>query len=204
MHRRQLAATVLASLLLLSGALLLPSCGERDASSPQEWKSVLPGDMTQAEQTQQARAEEAQASLLHGMFSVIQRVLAAEGEVPAIRACGAEAISIAHQVADEKGVKIGRTSFRLRNPENAPPGWARTAVETGDEKPAFFRHADGELAALYPIRMQIACVACHGPREEISPELRARLEKQYPEDQALDFTYPGLRGYVWVEVPPAE
>src|SRR5919206_5275922 len=38
--------------------------------------------------------------------------------------------------ADVPGVEVGRTSARLRNPDNAPPAWARTYVAATDGRKA--------------------------------------------------------------------
>ena len=42
---------------------------------------------------------------------------------------------------------------------------------------------------------------CHGPREEISEEVIAKLDEYYPEDAATGFAEGDLRGWIWVEAP---
>ena len=38
------------------------------------------------------------------------------------------------------------------------------------------------------------CLACHGPRESQSPELRTALERDYPHDAATGYAVGELRG----------
>ena len=50
-----------------------------------------------------------------------------------------------------------------------------------------------------PIFMQPLCVTCHGA--ELAPDLQARLEELYPEDQATGYSAGDLRGVFWAELP---
>ena len=51
--------------------------------------------------------------------------------------------------------------------------------------------------------MQAACLACHGPAEQIAPDVKELLAREYPSDQATGFQEGDLRGWFWVEVPTA-
>ena len=190
-------AAVLA--LTLAGALLV-GCGQPSSPAP-TWKEVAVAEVEADAQVQIAKAEAAREELLHDMFELFGRVLGGETEQPHLEICGPEAKAIAQRVSADKGVKIGRTSWRLRNPDNVPPTWAETYVADQVEDARYVRHDDGRLAALFPIRMQTSCVTCHGDAATMDEGIKALLAESYPEDQATGFVYPGLRGYVWVEVP---
>jgi hypothetical protein len=125
------------------------------------------------------------------------------GPAKAIEVCSEEAPQIAAAVAEEHHVAIGRTSFQLRNPRNQPPAWARPLIEQRPTDPRFVELPDQRTGALLPIRLQAQCTACHGPRDQISPEVRDQLDRLYPEDEATGFQEGDLRGWFWVEVPAA-
>jgi len=118
-----------------------------------------------------------------------------------IEVCRSAAPRITREVSTATGVRLGRTSHRLRNPVNTPPEWARTVLAVAPETPQLLRGPSGELAALTPIRLKPACEICHGPREAIDDAVISRLAELYPEDQATGFVAGDLRGWFWFEVP---
>ena len=79
----------------------------------------------------------------------------------AIAVCQVEAPRIAQQVAKDKGVKIGRTALKLRNPQNQPPAWAKDLIDRSVAEPTFLDNKHGEFAALLPIKLQAQCLLCH-------------------------------------------
>jgi hypothetical protein len=104
------------------------------------------------------------------------------------------------------GVKVGRTSARLRNPANAPPAWARAYVEqadgrrAADEPGAVFDLGD-RVGLLRPIEVRRRCLGCHAAREELAEDTRAWLSRAYPQDRALGYALGDLRGFWWAEAP---
>src|SRR5690606_27568973 len=125
----------------------------------------------------------------------------AGGAPGAVSVCRDEAPRLAREVAEKHRVRLGRTSFRLRNPDNRPPAWADAAVEQRTETPQHLLGPGGELGVLSPIRLQPLCVTCHGAPESIDPAVRDVLAKSYPGDEATGFAPGELRGWFWVEVP---
>jgi hypothetical protein len=107
------------------------------------------------------------------------------------------------------GVRVGRTSARLRNPRNAPPEWAHAHVAATDgEKatavdPAVFDLGD-RVGLLRPIEIRRRCLSCHAGADALSPGTRAWLHRAYPEDRALDYALGDLRGFWWAEAPKVE
>lgn len=147
-------------------------------------------------------ASKAKDQLAQRLTARLVEAMTDEGPAAAIRVCSQEANAIAAEVSEELGVRIGRTSHRLRNAKNEPPDWA---VEFIKADAAAEQHAmlldDGTTAALYPIKLQPQCVMCHGQPDELNPEVRNVLNDLYPEDQATGFAEGDLRGWFWVEVP---
>lgn len=150
------------------------------------------------------RLQRAQAAAKKLGGQLKQRLKAAIDErgFPAgIEVCKVAAPEIAAAVGADTGLKLGRTSFKLRNPANAVPAWAAEPVKARAEDPYTSTAADGALQVLLPIHTEPLCLACHGPADQLAEPVRAALAEHYPEDQATGFQEGDLRGWFWVEVP---
>lgn len=125
-----------------------------------------------------------------------------KGPVSAISVCRLEAPELA-TVASTSDARVGRTSRKLRNPDNAPKPWMepfldRYETDPGSREPAVVAIDDETVGYVEPIYVQPLCVTCHG--STLSPELAAKLEELYPEDQATGYEAGDLRGVFWVEL----
>jgi len=166
-------------------------------AQPEGWSALAP-TTSDARTQRAARARDALGGRLK------QRLLAAlqQGGAPqAVAVCQEAAPQIAREVRAETGVAVGRTSFRVRNPNNAPPPWTAPYVQERRATPLLLGGPQGRLRALYPIKLAPLCVNCHGDPATFSPELKAALGQRYPSDQATGFSPGELRGWFWVEVP---
>lgn len=127
----------------------------------------------------------------------------AEGPAHAIDVCRVEAPRIAQRAA-ARGISVGRTSRRLRNPANAPEDWMVPFLEEfegSEPKPGQFRTVDlGPRGTGYvePISVQPLCTTCHG--ENVEPGLLERIREQYPDDQAVGYRVGDFRGLFWAVV----
>src|SRR5690606_41595989 len=108
----------------------------------------------------------------------------------AIGLCNTEAPLIAEQ-ASRNGWQIGRTSLKVRNPENQPDAWEREVLQqfeqrkqAGEDLMTLEASAteNGEFRFMKAIPTGAACIACHGT--ELSAPVQARLAELYPQDQA--------------------
>ncbi len=153
-----------------------------------------------------AKADHAIVALQQRLAKRLFDELGSGGPVKALSVCRDEAQPLTEAVAQEQGVSVGRTSFKLRNPKNAPRAWARPSVERAagqraqDVEPLVFDLGDS-VGVLRPIPLGGACEACHGPRESISPDVQGLLEASYPSDEAVGFQEGDLRGFFWAEAP---
>lgn len=124
------------------------------------------------------------------------------GPVEAVGACSTAAPSIAAGLSVD-GVVMGRSSHKLRNPENTPPQWLSGSLnrfaEGEQQGPLVIELEDGRYGYAEPIATQGMCLTCHG--EALAPEISARISEAYPEDQATGFREGDLRGVFWVEFP---
>ena len=58
-----------------------------------------------------------------------------------------------------------------------------------------------QLHYLRPIVILERCLACHGSRDKMQPEVRELLSRRYPDDRAIDYRVGDFRGAVSVRVP---
>lgn len=140
------------------------------------------------------------------LLSELHRQLESVGPAEALDACHLAAIPVTQRAARYDGVSVGRTSTRLRNPNNAPPVWAAPIVERYADQPrasvdGFVVDLGDRVGVLRPIREQPICASCHGPEQTLSPGVSMRLAKRYPEDRAVGFREGDIRGWFWVVVP---
>lgn len=134
------------------------------------------------------------AELLSPFKAELKEALVAgmqEGPAAAIEICSEKAPVIAAGLSVD-GVTMGRSSHKLRNPENAPPEWLEPVAE-----PILVDLGDGRHGYAEPIFIQPLCLTCHG--SNIDPAIAARIEALYPDDQATGFREGDFRGVFWVE-----
>ncbi len=190
---------------LLLSLVILGVAGCRERIQPSDVTIEVPetatNDKSMESDRRQLVAMRAKDTLFKQLSGRLVSVMQSDGPAAAIDVCSKEAVSIAEAVGKEHGVKIGRTSFKLRNPNNAPRDWVKPLVEKRTETPEFVQLDDGSLGALYPIYINVKCLMCHGRADDILDAVKAPLAKLYPEDGATGFKLDELRGWFWVEVP---
>lgn len=147
------------------------------------------------------KAMEAKDLLQQRLSARLIEAMSGGGPAAAIEVCSEEAQTIATEVGNDLGVKIGRTSFKLRNSSNQPPSWAESFVAEKTDKPQHLVLDNGDTATLLPITLQPQCTACHGDAEALLPDIASSLAKLYPDDLATGFKPGDLRGWFWIEVP---
>lgn len=147
------------------------------------------------------RAIAARDALFQQLSTRLMQAMSNGGPAAAIDACSKDAQRIAAEVSEEHGLQIGRTSFKLRNPQNTAPNWAAEMVEARTDEPQFVDLPDGEFGALLPIKLKAQCIGCHGPADKLDETVQAMLTELYPNDQATGFNIEELRGWFWVQVP---
>jgi hypothetical protein len=129
-----------------------------------------------------------------------------EGAETSIHICREQAPAIAAS-AGEAGVTMGRTSHRLRNPDNAPEPWMEPLLAAYLEnpenaEPQAVSLGGGTFGYVEPIYIESFCLSCHGMT--IAPEVEARIQELYPQDQARGFRVDDFRGMFWIKMPLGE
>ncbi|MBI4754031.1 MAG: DUF3365 domain-containing protein [Betaproteobacteria bacterium] len=183
--------------LLLSSAVVAPALAQDAQSLLQDTrKQALP--------------------VLPKVVGMMQDTVAEKGAAGAIPVCKEKAPTLLKQRADELGWGIRRVSLKIRNPERGTPDvWearhladfsARAAagakpetLEVGE----VLTRADGKREFRYMRAIPVAevCLKCHGDAATIAPDLKAELQKQYPQDQATGYSKGQIRGALTVRRP---
>ena len=127
----------------------------------------------------------------------------AGGPANAIAVCKIEAPRIADELSVD-GVKMGRSSHKLRNHENVAPAWATPVIESfaADDElpmPTAVNLGEGRYGYVEPIMTQPLCLSCHG--SSLHPDVAAKISELYPYDEATGFGEGDFRGVFWVEFP---
>lgn len=137
--------------------------------------------------------QDLKSALISGMES---------GPVAAISACRTEAPLIASGLSSD-GVVMGRSSHKLRNPENVAPEWAVPLLDAyvaGTQSgPVAVELADDRFGYVEPIMVQPMCLNCHGV--QLHTDIATAITELYPDDEATGFGNGDFRGIFWVEFP---
>ncbi len=183
---RRLAGLVLATGTALAGTATMAA----DPGGEAEWA---------------ARAAVVAGDLGARLKAELQAAMAAGGPLAAIDTCHGKAMAVAVEQSESSGWDVGRTSLRVRNPDNAPDAWERSVLESFEQ-----RIAAGESPATLTAQKTVKvgdhhyfrymkaiptaemCTMCHG--KAIAPEVAAKIGELYPDDRATGFAPGELRG----------
>ena len=155
----------------------------------------------------QAAAAAAAAELGSTLKGRLMGAMKAEGPAGAVAMCAGNASALTVEVGRTHRAKLGRSSLRLRNPDNAGPSWVQEWLVAQGERSAEgvqglseIVDAEGARSArlLKPLAVEAPCLVCHGPTPV--PEVAAVLAERYPKDRATGYAVGELRGALWVEV----
>lgn len=125
----------------------------------------------------------------------------AESPEQAIQVCSIEAPQIADSIS-VGNITVGRTSDRLRNPDNNGPDWVIPILDayinsTSEREPQTVALSNNKTGYAEPIILQPVCLTCHG--SQLSSQVTAAIDEVYPDDRATDYQVGDLRGVFWVE-----
>lgn len=151
-----------------------------------------------------------------GLMAVLQEEIARGGLAAAINVCREKAPAMAKAASAKTGWHIRRVSEKNRNPKAVPDNWELQALREFTERAT--RGDDvstlekGEIVGtgntrsyryIKALPTQALCLACHGPREQISPDVLAMLDSLYPADQATGYSINQIRGGITITRPLA-
>ncbi len=155
-----------------------------------------------AQEAELARGAELLAPFKQDLKKALKSGLA-EGPAAAIRVCRVKAPGIADALSVE-GVRMGRSSHKLRNPDNTAPDWVSPIMQSylddaSSREPRLVELDGDRRGYVEPITVQPLCLTCHG--SELAPEVAEQVAELYPEDEATGFEAGDLRGVFWLEFP---
>jgi hypothetical protein len=150
--------------------------------------------------------------LFTSLMTTLQEKIADQGPEAAIAYCRLEALPLTAQIAKEfpQVKSVHRTALRVRNPDNQPDATDRSVLEAWlttwnpaePPKPVIKElttdHGTKAIRYYRPVAVMATCLACHGSGNEIAPNVRAAIARDYPQDQAVDFHEGDLRGAIVV------
>jgi Protein of unknown function (DUF3365) len=140
------------------------------------------------------------------LLGALKAAMQEGGPVNAISVCNEKAPEIAAAASADSAWTIGRSSHKLRSPDNVADAYTAAAIED-----FVAREAAGEAAEtlakaeiveengtrvfrmVKAIPTGEACLNCHGG-DEVKPEVEAKLAELYPNDMARGFTLGQMRG----------
>ncbi len=172
--------------------------------------STLPNADQQAALTDAAR--QTAAGLVKTLGGELKAAMTTGGPAHAIGVCKERAPQIALDAAAKSGFTVRRASPKNRNPKAVPDTWESAALASleqrlaAGEKPetldmsAIVDTPDGKLyryAKALPT--QAVCLNCHGAPDKLSPDVKARLAADYPDDKAVGYSAGMLRGILSIK-----
>jgi hypothetical protein len=129
MSRR--SVSFFSAFVVLPIAALIGASGCNDAA-PKRLAEPLAAELETRVNAAQAAADELRKTLSGRLMSTITE----QGPVAAIDVCATEAGALTTRVAEQHGVRLGRSSTKLRNGANAPRPWVARHLQSLEGKPA--------------------------------------------------------------------
>lgn len=153
-------------------------------------------------------------SLPPKMITYLQRTIQDHGVVQALTNYSHLSPKVMLDASDETGWRIRQISMKNRNPRGKPDAWEAGVLQEFEK-----RLAAGESAAsiekgmivseggqqvfryMQPMMTIKVCMECHGPEDQIKPEVKALMKEMYPDDAAIGYTEGMLRGALTMRKP---
>ena len=176
-------------------------------TNPRTWRRFLfvlafTACASNAQDAELARGAELLAPFKQDLQKALKSGLA-DGPATAIQVCRVRAPGIADALSIE-GIRMGRSSHKLRNPDNTAPDWVSPVMQAylddpSSRAPRAVKLADDRWGYVEPIMVQPICLTCHG--SQLAPEVSEQIAELYPGDKATGFDAGDLRGVFWLEFP---
>ena len=151
--------------------------------------------------------------LLKTLKKELTSTIKTEGPLEAISFCSLSALPLTDSISGTAGVgiQVKRTSNKFRNPLNAPDEAEKLALAYFEDLAAkgsglpdqYVQRttAGGNISYYFykPLKMDHACLLCHGKVENTAPDLAARIHELYPNDLAMNYEAGDFRGLVRIK-----
>lgn len=189
-------------IIFLSIIGLIVSCAEVQ-------KAEVPKDK---EQKIAQIGEETSMKLLKTLKGELISAMQKGGPNEAVEVCSKKAMALTSQIEKETGYSIKRTTFKYRNPANAPDKYEAEAlryfeesIKQGKMPPYYIRaiNENGKVVYQYykPLKVEGVCLTCHGDPQLMDKDLLQKIKAIYPNDKAVGYKEGDFRGVVRVNIP---
>lgn len=144
--------------------------------------------------------------------TVLVKQMQSGGVSAALNVCSDTAQMLTADFNALKGINVKRVSFKNRNENDYPDPFELQALKyfeemndkgilkEGSEYVKIVAENNGDfIRYLKPIFISDVCLNCHGDSNLFSPEVKALLNKNYPNDKAIDYKIGDLRGAVSIQ-----
>lgn len=163
-----------------------------------------------------AQTRQTGLGFLRKLVGTLQMSMQQHGPVAAAQVCSEKAPQMTAQFGKEQGWSVTRVGTRVRNRQiGIPDDWEQQVLKRFAERHAAgepldtMEHAEvvpgqdgrSQLRYMKAIGLQPQCTACHGQPEQIAPDVQARLQQLYPQDQATGYAPGELRGALSIKRP---
>lgn len=117
--------------------------------------------------------------------------------------CNTVAQKMMDSLSEVHGVKIRRTSMKIRNSDDIADQddlemlsfYETNHGEGAELGPEAKELADGNVRVFMPIMVEDACLKCHGNvGSDLSIDFYAKIKEKYPEDEAFNYKSGDFRG----------
>lgn len=163
--------------------------------------------------TMKYEAQQVSRDLVTKLGAALKQALADSGPEGAISVCRDTAPLLAGSLSRQTGWKVARVSLKTRNPMiGQPDAWEQEVLYRFDDAAAAARNtAKLEFSEIVTepegryfrymkaLPVKPLCLTCHGTEKTIPPSVRARLEQEYPNDQATGYYAGQIRGAVTIK-----
>lgn len=149
---------------------------------------------------------------MESLKSILVKEMQTNGIVTAVSVCSDTAQLLTNNYGIKKGIYIKRVSFKNRNENDAPNKIETEALKMFEElkqkgelkeTTEYFKTTEenGVTSVIYlkPILVQAPCLSCHGPLEQIGPDVKQILQTKYPDDKAIGYQLDDLRGAISIK-----
>ncbi len=201
--------------VVLSGVVVVGALAAGFARMPARPAEAAPSSVapvtTHADSLALDQARGAAKALGQDLMGALMTALEAGGPAEAIFFC-ADSAQVRTARFQAEGLTVRRVTQRLRNAANAPDSLESAALDLLAKRHAardlptelveVRTAADGTrtLHYLKPILVSPPCLACHGPADDLTPDVREMVMLRYPKDAATGFKAGDLRGAISVRV----
>lgn len=158
-------------------------------------------------------ARKVSSQLMTQVRGELLKELERSGPIRAITVCKYSVPELTSAVSRQTGWRVTRVALRPRNNSiGHPDAWEQKVLLDFEKRLAKGEKIDAleyvEVVSepagkayryMKAIPMQAACLACHGPAEQLGEGVRAQLAAEYPYDKAIDYSVGQVRGAVSVK-----